>query len=293
MLFGKEKLDFLRRYFAFANGIPSKNTFARVFATLEPQAFKVCFIEWVNYLQDALNEVIAIEGKTLCNSVNKAEAIPAIHMVSAFGTLSRLVLAQQKTEDKSNEITAIPLLLDMLDIKGNTITIDAMGCQRAIAEKIQSKGGDYVLALKGNQGTLSQDVELFLESEIVKETSRAIEDCYEEVDAGHGRIETRKCVVSSQLDWLEQRPMWAGLKTVAMVEEKREIGDKISIERRFFISSLPADAKRIASCVRAHWLVEMPCIGRWMLFSMKTIRASDKRMPARIWRLFVILCSIC
>lgn len=256
VLFGKEKIDFLRRYFAFTHGIPSKNTFARVFAVLDPEAFKICFVEWVKCLQEALKEVIAIDGKTLCNSLNTTEGIPAIHMVSAFGTLSRLVLAQQKTQDKSNEITAIPLLLDLLAIKGNIITIDAMGCQTAIVEKIQAKEGDYVLALKGNQGTLSQDVELFLESELVKESSTAIEDCYEEIDAGHGRIETRKCVVSSQIDWLKQKPKWPGLKTVAMLEERREIGDKVSIERRFFISSLPAEAKQIACAVRAHWLVE-------------------------------------
>jgi predicted transposase YbfD/YdcC len=256
VLFGKEKLDFLRRYFPFTHGIPSKNTFARLFAALDPEAFKTCFIEWVKSFQSILNEVIAIDGKTLCNSGDSTKNIPAIHMVSAFATKARLVLAQQKVDDKSNEITAIPLLLDLLDLKGNIVTIDAMGCQTAIAEKIQNKGADYVLALKGNQETLNEDVRLFLESEVAKESSTAIEDRYEEVDAGHGRIETRRCVVSSQIDWLDQKPKWVGLKTIAMIEETREIADKKSIERRFFISSLPADAKQIATTVRAHWLVE-------------------------------------
>lgn len=256
VLFGKEKIDFLKCYFPFAHGVPSKDTFARVFAALDPEIFKACFIEWVKSFQTILNEVIAIDGKTLCNSIDATRNIPAIHMVSAFATEARLVLAQQKVDDKSNEITAIPLLLDLLDLKGNTVTIDAMGCQTAIAEKIQAKGADYVLALKGNQGTLNEDVQLFLESEVAKGSSTVIEDQCEEVDAGHGRIETRKCVVSSQIDWLDQKPRWAGLKTVAMIEETREIGDKKSIERRFFISSLPADAKRIAATVRAHWLVE-------------------------------------
>lgn len=256
VLFGKEKSDFLKRYFPFIHGIPSKDTFARLFAVLDPEAFKACFIEWVKSLQAALEDIIAIDGKTLCNSIDELNNVPAIHMVSAFATGARLVLAQQKVDDKSNEITAIPLLLDLLNLKGNIITIDAMGCQKAIAEKIHKKAADYVLGLKGNQGTLSQDVQLFLETEVAKESSAAIEDRYEEADKGHGRIEMRKCIVSSQIDWLEQKPEWAGLKTIAMIEETREIKNKISTERRFFISSLPADAKQIASAVRVHWLVE-------------------------------------
>lgn len=256
VLFGKEKLDFLREHFPFENGIPSKNTFSRVFYILEPEAFKHCFIEWVKSLQSQLNNVIAIDGKTLCNSMNLEDNIPAIHMVSAFATQARLILAQQKVDDKSNEITAIPKLLDLLDLKGQIVTIDAMGTQKAIAKKIYDNGADYVLALKGNQGTLNDDVRQFLETEFQKGTSTAIEECYEEVDKGHGRIEVRKCIVSSQIDWLQQKQNWAGLKTIAMIEETREIGDKISTEHRFFISSLPADAKQIAAAVRAHWLIE-------------------------------------
>ncbi len=144
----------------------------------------------------------------------------------------------------------------MLDVRGQIITIDAAGCQKAIAQQIVEQKGDYVLALKGNQGTLNEDVRLFLETEIAKPSSKAVESRYEESDAGHGRIETRKCVVSSQIDWLEQKPQWAGLKTIAMIEETREIGEKTSIERRFFISTLPPDAEKIARAVRAHWSVE-------------------------------------
>ncbi|MDR3492380.1 MAG: ISAs1 family transposase [Gammaproteobacteria bacterium] len=256
VLFGKEKLDFLRLHFPFENGIPSKNTLSRVFYALDPEAFKQCFIEWVKSLQSLLNDVVAIDGKTLCNSINMQDNIPAIHMVSAFATHARLILAQQKVDDKSNEITAIPKLLDLLDLIGQAVTIDAIGTQKAIAKKIREKEADYVLALKGNQGTLNDDVRLFLEREFQKSASTAIEDRYEEVDKGHGRIEVRKCIVSSQIDWLQQKQDWIGLKTVAMIEETREVGDKISIERRFFISSLPADAKRIAAAVRAHWLIE-------------------------------------
>ncbi len=254
--FGRDKLEFLREYFPFSAGIPCKNTFARVCAAIEPEKFRQCFMTWAQSLHTGAAEVIAIDGKTLRNSMNSASSSAAIHMVSALGTSSRLVLAQEKVADKSNEITAIPALLDLVEIKGNTITLDAMGCQRVIAEKIHIKKGDYVLALKGNQGCLNDDVRLFLESELNKATSTRIDDQHVEVDKGHGRIETRRCVVSSQIDWLEQKPLWPGLRTVAMIEEVREIGTKTSIERRFFISSLPADAQQIAHAVRSHWAIE-------------------------------------
>jgi predicted transposase YbfD/YdcC len=214
VLFGKEKLPFLREHYPFINGIPSKNTFARVLAALDSEAFKHCFIEWVKTLQKILNSVIAIDGKTLCNSIDKIAGSSAIHMVSAFATEARLVLAQQKVDEKSNEITAIPKLLDLLDLKGQIITIDAMGTQKAIAKQIIDKEGDYVLALKGNQGTLNEDIRLFLEMELKKKSSTVIEDSYEEADKGHGRIEMRKCIVSSQIDWLKQKEQWAGLKAL-------------------------------------------------------------------------------
>ena len=256
VMFGVEKLDFLREYFPFSSGIPCKNTFARVSAALEPEQFRACFIAWAASLQTVPGEVIAIDGKTLCNSANACTGAAAIHMVSAFGTDSRLVLAQQKVAEKSNEITAIPALLDLLDVTGHTITIDAMGCQRSIAKKIRDKGADYVLALKGNQGTLNDDVRLFLQAEAAKPVSIAISDTYSEADAGHGRIESRKCIVSSELDWLEQKAQWSGLTSIAMIEETREFKGRISVDRRFFISSLPANARQIAGAVRAHWAIE-------------------------------------
>ena len=177
-------------------------------------------------------------------------------MVSAYGTHSRLVLAQQKVSEKSNEITAIPAVLELLNVTDHIITIDAMGCQRSIAKKIRDKGADYVLALKGNQGTLSEDVRLFLETQAAKPVSTAISDTYSEADAGHGRIETRKCIVSSQIDWLEQKLSWSGLASIAMIEETREYKGRTSTARRFFISSLPANARQIAQAVRAHWAIE-------------------------------------
>jgi predicted transposase YbfD/YdcC len=256
VLFGKEKLDFLREYYSFQNGIPSKNTFARVLAALEIEAFKTCFIEWVKSLQTIVNEVIAIDGKTLCNSLDEIQGTSAIHMVSAFATGARLVLAQQAVDEKSNEITAIPKLLALLDLKGHVVTVDAMGTQKGIAKQIIDQGGDYILALKGNQGTLNEDVRLWLETELKKTSSSRIEDSYEEVDKGHGRIEIRQCFVSSQVKWLNQKKEWAGLNTLIMIKETQDIQGKQSVEQRFFISSLPPDAKRIASAVRSHWLIE-------------------------------------
>jgi len=256
VLFGKEKLGFMREYYPYLNGIPSKNTFARLFAALEPGAFKRCFVDWVKSMQISLGQVIAIDGKRLCNSFVEGDKSTAIHMVSAFATEARLILAQQKVADKSNEITAIPQLLELISLKGQIITIDAMGTQRAIAKQIVEQGGDYVLALKGNQGTLNEDVRMFLEAETKKEKSTAISDCYEEFDKGHGRVESRKCVVSECIDWLDQKTQWVGLKSVVMIEEIQESEGEKSEERRFFISSLPANAKQMASAVRAHWLVE-------------------------------------
>lgn len=256
VLFGNAKLDFLRRYYAFKNGIPSKNTFSRVFAALDTEAFKLQFVEWVKSLQKLLQEVIAIDGKTLCNSIDKAMGTSAIHMVSAFATEARLVLAQQKVDEKSNEITAIPKLLDLLDLKGHIVTIDAIGTQKAIAKQIIKQGGDYILALKGNQGTLNDDVRLFLETELKKTTAHAITDTYEDLDKGHGRIETRRCFVSSQIDWLNQKELREGLKTIVMIEETQEVNGKTSTERRFFISSLAPVAEQIALAVRSHWSIE-------------------------------------
>jgi predicted transposase YbfD/YdcC len=254
--FGEERIDFLKKYYAYKHGIPSKNTFSRVFSALNPEMFKKCFIDWVNSLQALLNEVIAIDGKTLRSSADSLNGRSAIHMVSAFASGAKLILAQQVVDEKSNEITAIPKLLALLDLRGHTVSIDAMGTQKAIAKQIIDQGGDYILALKGNQGTLNEDVRLFLETEWGKTGATAIEDKHYDVDKGHGRIETRHCIVSSQIDWLPQKEAWAGLKTIIMVEETQKMKEKESIERRFFISSLPPQAQGLSSAIRAHWSIE-------------------------------------
>ena len=225
-------VEFLRQYFPFTNGIPSKNTFARVFAALCPEAFKSCFIEWVKSLQETLKDIIAIDGKTLRGSFDTATEQSAIHMVSAFATQAKLVLGQQKVSDKSNENTAIPLLLEMLELKGAIITIDAMGCQKTIAKKIIEKEADYIFSLKDNHGMLHEDVELFFKTECDKRKSNFITDQCEETDAGHGRIEKRECWVTDKIDWLEQKDEWKGLNAIAMIEETREKGEKkISVIR--------------------------------------------------------------
>lgn len=272
--FGEEKLDYLQRFLLFTNGVPSKNTFARVLSSLDPESFKRCFIAWVQSFQLAIKEVIAIDGKALRKSFDKANGQSAIHMVSAFASATKLVLGQQKVSDKSNEITAIPKLLDLLELDGKIVSIDAMGTQKKIAKKIRSKNADYVLALKGNHSTLHDDIRLFLSTEIQKTKSSKIVDCYEEFDKGHGRIEQRTCYVSDQLDWLEQRTDWTDLKTVAMVESHITAGDKTTTEQRYFISSLPPDAKEIAESIRSHWAIENSL--HWVLDV--TLREDDSRV---------------
>lgn len=257
--FGEEKLDYLRRFLPFKNGIPSKNTFARVLSSLDPKTFKQCFIAWIQSFQLVLKEVIAIDGKSLRKSFDKATEQSAIHMVSAFATSSKLVLGQEKVYEKSNEITAIPKLLDLLAIEGAIVSIDAMGTQKKIAKKIREKKADYVLSLKGNHSTLHDDIHLFLSTEIEKlhrDKSHKIVDQYEDHDKGHGRIEHRICYVTDHLDWLEQRVDWCDLKTIAMVESRVTSGDKTTTEQRYFISSLPANAKELAVAIRSHWAIE-------------------------------------
>ena len=253
VVFGNEKLDFFREYLPFPYGIPSKNTFCRFFASLKPEQFKKCFIEWVNTLPLLKNEVIAIDGKRLCNSFDKVNSKSAIHMVSAFAARTKLVLAQQKVDDKSNEITAILKLLELLDIKGNIITIDAMGTQKEIAQQIIDSGGDYILALKGNHSILHDDVIGFFNDNLDQPQKNF--NIATEVDCGHGRIEERSCFVTDKIDWLGELK-FAGMKSIVCINASRTINDIISNEKRYYISSLPANAKKINMAIRDHWTVE-------------------------------------
>ena len=249
--FGQEKLEFFREYLPFKEGIPCKNTFCRFFASLKPDQFKKCFVAWISSLSLLKNEVIAIDGKRLCNSFDKLNDKSAIHMVSAFAAQAKLVLAQQKVDDKSNEIAAIPKLLDLLDIKGNIITIDAMGTQREIAQKIIDNEGDYILALKGNHSILHKDVIDFFNDNINITDLKIAKD----IDCGHGRIEERNCFVTDKIDWLGNLK-FPGMKSIVCINASRTIGEITTQENRYYISSLSANAKKINTATRDHWSVE-------------------------------------
>jgi predicted transposase YbfD/YdcC len=255
-LFGDKKLSLLRRFRPFAEGTPSHDHLGDILATLDAEAFQRCFVAWVASQTGAAAEIIAIDGKTVRRSFQKKGGQAAIHMVSAFAARQRLVLGQVKVAEKSNEIVAIPKLLEMLAIEGAIVTIDAMGCQRDIAQKIIDKKADYVLALKGNQGLLRDDVELFA----TEQKARAFRDTTisrdETIDGDHGRIETRTTTIIHDVAWLQERHQWPGLKAVVIVESAREIGDKIERETRFYVTSLILLANQIGPIVRSHWAVE-------------------------------------
>jgi predicted transposase YbfD/YdcC len=252
--FGEKKLDLLRRLRPFAAGTPAHDHLGDILATLDAEAFQRCFVAWVAALIGVPEGVVAIDGKTVRRS--KGAARDAIHMVSAFAARQRLVLGQVKVADKANEIVAIPKLLDMLAIKGAVVTIDAMGCQRAIAQKIVNRQADYILALKGNQGTLRDDVDLFVAEQKARDYKDTTISRTETVDGDHGRIETRAITVIHDADWLQERHAWPGLKSVIMVESTRELSDKTERETRFYITSLVLLANQIAALVRDHWAVE-------------------------------------
>jgi predicted transposase YbfD/YdcC len=252
--FGEKKLDLLRRLRPFAAGTPAHDHLGDILASLDAEAFQRGFVAWVAALIGVPEGVVAIDGKTVRRS--KGAAKDAIHMVSAFAARQRLALGQVKVADKANEIVAIPKLLDMLAIEGAVVTIDAMGCQRAIAHKIVEKKADYILALKGNQGALRQDVDLFVAEQKARDFKDTAVSRSETVDGDHGRIETRAITVIHDIDWLQERHAWPGLKSVIMVESTRELSNKTERETRFYITSLVLLASQIAPLVRDHWAVE-------------------------------------
>jgi predicted transposase YbfD/YdcC len=255
-LFGEKKLSLLRRFRPFADGTPAHDHLGDILATLDAPVFQRCFVSWVAALTVAPAEIIAIDGKTLRRSYQKKGAKAPIHMVSAFAARQRLVLGQIKVDDKSNEITAIPKLLEMMAIEGAVVTIDAAGCQRNIAGTIVEKKADYVLALKGNQGSLREDVELFAAEQKANGFKDTKVSRHETVDGDRGRIETRTYTVVHDVGWLQERHNWPGLKGLVIVESTREIGDKIERETRFYITSLLWAACLLGPVVRSHWAVE-------------------------------------
>lgn len=255
--YGLKKYDFLTTFLDLENGIPSHDTIGRVFALLDPEKFRDCFATWTASLADAVaGRVIAIDGKTLRRAHNKDEK--PLHLVSAFATANRLVLSQQAVDDKSNEITAIPELLKMLDVKKAIVTIDAMGCQKEIAAQIKDRGGDYVLSLKDNQPTLHGEVQALFQEGLETDFVGMQHQEHETVDQGHGRQEKRTYhMIRPSMAWLEQHPEWKGLKTVGMVISERQVGDGAPAgEVRFFISSLTLRVTEFARAVRSHWAIE-------------------------------------
>jgi len=252
-IFSKAKADYFAKFLSLEHGIPSDDTFRRVLSNLDTGEFFEAFSKWTSSIRDAFGgEVIALDGKTARRSFDRASGSSAMHMVSAWARDNRLVLGQVAVDKKSNEIKAIPELIRMIDVKGSIVTIDAMGCQKEIASKIVSQGGDYVLALKGNQPDLYDEVRTFLLDPALGGKLPTMET----VDADHGRIEKRRYVQCGDLEWLTKTGAWEGMKSIGMVTATREKGETVTEETRFYISSLPVGLGRFAEGVRGHWSVE-------------------------------------
>ena len=250
--FSEGNLGFLRRYSDYEHGGPSHDTFSRLFRLLDPVAFGEVFAEFMAAFAAGLKGVVAIDGKTVRRSFDGAGKRSALHMVNAWASDMKMVLGQVATREKSNEITAIPALLDLLSLRGRTVTIDAMGTQREIAAKIVDKKADYVLALKGNQPALFEDVRLFMD-----DPERAPGGPFHHtVDGDHGRIETRVATVSADVDWLVETHGWPGLKAVGRIVRTVETQEKTTTEAAYHLLSAPMSPERYAECVRAHWGVE-------------------------------------
>lgn len=248
--FGCENEAWLRSFLELPHGIPSHDTLSDVIGRIERQAFSLAFAAWVRDALPALaGRQLAIDGKSLRGSAQGTAG--AIHLMTAFACDARLVLAAQAVAEKSNEINAIPALLGQLELAGAVVTIDAMGCQKSVAQAIVRERADYVLALKENHPQLHEDVSLWLHDCDAQGDVKQVQS----LEKDHGRIETRRVVVSDELDWLDARQQWAGLKSVAMIESTRETKNRVSTERRYYLSSL-SDPQRIAQAIREHWRIE-------------------------------------
>ena len=273
-LWAEEKLEWLQGYLRLPHGIPSHDTFGRIFGLIDPEQFESAFRRWVSSILPALGtEIVAIDGKTSRRS-GGIDAT-ALHLVSAFAAGAGLVLGQRATAEKSNEITAIPELLSTLALTGCTVTIDAMGTQTAIAEAIQERGADYVLAVKDNQPKLAQSIEDFWRAFRAHPASYTPHASTESVEKNHGRIESRRCTVFDQLECLDKPQPWKGLRSFAVLESERTIGNKTTQERRLYISSLDPDAERISQAIRSHWAVENRL--HWVM----DVSFNDDQMRAR------------
>jgi predicted transposase YbfD/YdcC len=256
--FGETKEEWLRQFLKLPKGMPSHDTFRRVFSLIDAEAFQSRFMEWVEMgLGRGQAQTIAIDGKSLRGSHAGGKAM--LHLVSAWASESGLVLGQKKVDDHSNEIKAIPALLDHLYLAGCIVTIDAMGTQKEIASQIIEAKADYILALKSNQGQLHQDVVEWFDWAEAQAYRDMKMDFYQQSNKGHGRIETRRCWViedTQAFEHIRHHAGWSGLRSIIMLERQRRIGDELQQERAYFISSLGAEAKRISQAIRSHWSIE-------------------------------------
>jgi len=257
-MFGNVNEAWFGTFLDLPNGIPSHDTFGRVFAALDPDAFEAVMQAFVADLAgSSRGKHIAIDGKTLRNSFDRARAQGPLHMVSAWVHENSVAFGQRAVDAKSNEITAIPELLKLLDLEEATVTIDAMGCQKEIAEQIVDQGGDYVLALKANQGTLYEDARMYLEDGIAQGFAGE-QDFWETVERGHGRPETRRVWTTSDVGWLQERHDWPGLGSLTAIERERQVNGQCERKRHYFISSHPGHcAQRLGTVIRQHWSVEV------------------------------------
>jgi predicted transposase YbfD/YdcC len=255
-LFGQSKMEWFKTFLSLPNGIPSHDTFGRVFARLDPEAFQRCFVRWMACVREKTEgEVVSLDGKTIRNSFDHASAKAAIHMVSAWGSANQCVLGQVQVDAKSNEITAVPRLLELLDISGCIVTMDAMGCQKEHARLILEKGGDYVFALKGNQGFFHAEVKAFFEDAKKMDFEDTPHQTASKTEKDHGRVETRRSYLVTDLSCIEKAAEWPGLKGIGMVESERKTAEGTSREVRLFATSL-SSVDAFASAVRKHWQVE-------------------------------------
>ena len=255
--FGFAKVDWFSERLELQNGIPSHDTFRRVFSLIDPDGFRACFMAWTQAISGVVGgDIIAFDGKTLRRSFDLATGLIPIHVLNAWSSENDFCVGQMKVDGKSNEITAMPALLKLMDIRSSVVTADALNCQKEIARQIVDQGGDYVLAVKANQPTLHEDVKLFFEDALSEGFEVPYGIC-ERDDWGHGRTENRKCysVEVECLDWLGHKDEWRGLRSIVCIESTRRTRDTESIERRYFISSL-VDTARIAKSIRHHWRVE-------------------------------------